>query len=455
MQIQPSIFKTYDIRGIYGQDFDETLAYDLGLAYTNWRSRELSTNNLSVVIGHDMRLSSPELHQALSRGLLDGGAEIIDIGLCATPSFYFAVANERADGGLMITASHNPKDYNGFKIVRDRARPVSENTGLTELKDLVLNRKFTPAKQPGTILKIDNILEQHIAYESTIAGFQPLKPFKIVADPANGMGGPYIEKLLALYTNISLIRMNWPLDGSFPNHESDPLKPENLEPLCQMVLGQQADLGIATDGDADRIFFVDNLGQPIEPGILRALMAKIFLAERPGAIIAYDIRPGKITPETIIASGGQPLVTKVGHSLIKEAMLESGAYFAAESSGHFFLNMEHGCYEVPGVIMIKLLQALSQSRETLADFIKPYKKYYHSGEINRRVNDPAAKIKLIAERYSDGQLDYLDGLTVTYPDFWFNVRPSNTEPLLRFSLEAKTPEIMAVKRDEVLQLLTD
>ena len=455
MQTQPSVFKAYDIRGIYGQDFDETLAYDLGLAYSQWRRQELSTDSLSVVIGHDMRLSSPGLHQALSRGLVDGGVEVIDIGLCSTPSFYFAVANESADGGLMITASHNPKDYNGFKIVRDRARPVSESTGLTELKNLVFNSKLAPAKRLGTIRKIDNILDQHVTYELAIAGFQPLKPFKIVADPANGMGGPYLEKLLASYSTISLIRMNWALDGSFPSHESDPLKPENIEPLCQMVLGQQADLGIATDGDADRVFFVDNLGRPVEPGILRALMAKIFLEERPGATIAYDIRPGKITPETIIANGGQPLVTKVGHSFIKEATLESGAYFAAESSGHFFLNMEHGCYEVPGVIIIKLLQALSKTHETLAELIKPYQKYYNSGEINRRVSDPAAKIKLIAERYSDGQLDYLDGLTVTYPDFWFNIRPSNTEPVLRFSLEAKTPEIMTTKRDEILKLLAN
>lgn len=450
-----SVFKAYDLRGVYGQDFDEDLAYRLGLAYVIWRKAELSTDRPVVVVGHDMRLSSPSLHQTLCQGLIDGGAEIIDIGLCSTPTFYFAVADQLADGGIMVSASHNPKDHNGFKIVRDRAKPVGENSGLAELKELVLNQSLTPADQPGSRRTIDNILDKQLAYDLTRAGSQPIKSFKVVIDPANAMGSLYFEKLLASLPQISLIRMNWPLDGSFPNHEADPFKSDNIQPLSQMVIGQQADLGIATDGDADRVFFVDNQGRPIEPGIIRAILSKIFLAEQPGSIIAYDIRPGQITADTIIANGGQPLVTRVGHSLIKAAMLESGAYFAGESSGHFFLNMEHGCYEVPGIVALKLLQELSASGQTLAELVQPYQQYYHSGEINRRVNDTSAKIKLIAEHYADGQIDYLDGITVTYPDFWFNVRSSNTEPLLRLNLEAKTAEIMANRRDEILSLLAD
>ena len=456
MQTKPGVFKAYDLRGVYGSDFDEELAYKLGLAYCIWRRGEIAGDKpLTIVIGHDMRLSYQPLHQALQQGLLDGGADVLDIGLCSTPTFYYGVAEQLADGGIMVSASHNPQEYNGFKIVRDRAKPVGENSGLAELKELVLNQVLTPAAQPGSYREVTETLERQLAYDLKIAGDQPIKPLKVVIDPANSMGGPYFEKLLAQLPQIALIRMNWPLDGSFPNHEADPFKPENIQPLCQMVIGQQADLGIATDGDADRIFFVDNLGQPLEPGIVRAIMAKIFLQERPGSTIAYDIRPGKITQDTIVENGGQPLVTRVGHSLIKADMLASGAYFAGESSGHFFLNMDQGCYEVPGIIALKLLQALSASGQTLAEFVQPYRKYFHSGEINRRVADPVAKIKLVAERYADGQPDYLDGITITYPDFWYNVRASNTEPLLRLNLEAATPELMAAKRDEVLALLAD
>jgi len=456
MQTQAGVFKAYDLRGVYERDFDEELAYKLGLAYCSWRRQQLAASQrLTIVIGYDMRLSSLSLKQSLQQGLIAGGAQVLDIGLCSTPTFYYAVADQLADGGIMVSASHNPQEYNGFKIVCDRAKPVSEASGLLDLQDLVLNQTLVPADQPGSCQEIGGILDKQIAYDLALADKQTIKPLKIVVDPANAMGGPYFEKLLASFPQISLIRMNWPLDGSFPNHEADPFKPENIQPLCQMVIGQQADLGIATDGDADRIFFVDNLGQPLEPGIVRAIMAKVFLADRPGSTIAYDIRPGKITLDTIVANGGQPLVTRVGHSLIKAAMLESDAYFAGESSGHFFLNMEHGCYEVPGIVALKLLQALSTSGQTLAEFVQPYKKYSHSGEINRRVIDPVAKIKLITEHYADGQLNFLDGVTITYPDFWFNVRSSNTEPLLRLNLEAASPEIMAAKRDEVLALLAD
>lgn len=454
MQTQANVFKAYDLRGVYGRDFDDELAYKLGLAYYQWRQRELKTDRqLAIVIGHDMRLSSPALHEALTKGLLAAGAQILDIGLSSTPTFYFATAKLAADGGIMVSASHNPQEYNGFKIVRDRAKPVGENSGLFELRDLVLQTELLPAAVEGSYQLVENIVDQQIEHDLALMGDLSLQPLKIVMDPANAMGGPYFERLFAKFPQLSLIRMNWSLDGSFPGHEADPFKPENIQPLSQMVVGQQADLGIATDGDADRIFFVDNLGQPLEPGIVRAIMAKLFLAEKPGAKIAYDIRPGKITEDTIVSNGGQPVVARVGHSLIKATMLEQDVYFAGESSGHFFLNMADGCYEVPGIIALKLITALIASGQTLAEFIAPYKKYYHSGEINRRVIDPAAKIKAIAEHYADGQPNFLDGVTITYPDFWFNVRASNTEPLLRLNLEASSPEIMAAKRDEILALI--
>jgi phosphomannomutase len=275
-----------------------------------------------------------------------------------------------------------------------------------------------------------------------------------VIDPANAMGALYFDELFKNIPQMEIIRMNWELDGSFPAHEADPFKEENQRSLCARVKKENADLGITTDGDGDRIFFVDNNGEPVEPGITRAILCKIFLRENPGAKICYDIRPGKITYDTIIENGGVPIVTRVGHSLIKEKTIEEGAVFAGESSGHFFLNMgKEGCYEVPLIVTLKILAELSLSGLKFSETIKPYKRYFHSGEINSRVENAAEKIKEIKEKYTVGQQNDLDGITIEYPEFWFNVRGSNTEPLLRLNLEAKTKKLMEEKRNEVLGII--
>jgi len=452
MQTNPKIFKAYDIRGVYQVDFDEDLAYRLGLAFVQFRTKELDKQNLKLVAARDMRLSSPSLHENLMRGMVDGGAEVIDIGLASTPTFYFAVAHFGYDGGIQVSASHNPAEYNGFKIVRERATPIGEGTGMEELKALALG-ELTSSSVKGFITKHDGVVNEQVEYDLTHVDLSLIKPMTVVIDPANAMGAQFFDVLFARLPQIKLIKMNWELDGSFPAHEADPFKPENIAPLCERVKLEKADLGISTDGDADRIFFVTEDGQAVEAGITRAILCQIFLAERPGAKIAYDIRPGRITRDSIVAAGGEPIVTRVGHSLIKAQAIKEGAYFAGESSGHFFLNMAEGCYEVPMIVALKMFTALSDYNGTFSDYIKQYQKYFHSGEINSKVADPLAKIDEIKTKYSAGIQNDLDGITIEFEDYWFNVRPSNTEPLLRLNLEAVSKEKMEEKRDEILAVI--
>lgn len=453
MQVNPGIFKAYDIRGIYGKDFDEGTAYDLGLAYSQMRKDELDgKKNIQIVVGYDMRVSSPVLRDDLIKGLTDGGMNVVDIGLASTPTFYFAVAHYGYDGGLLVSASHNPKEYNGFKMVRDRAIPISGDTGMYVLRDLVVRGGLKKIEKPGEVIKKEGVLAEQVAYDLKFADLTKIKKLKIVIDPANAMGIEYFNELFK-HVTVELVKMNWELDGTFPAHEADPLKEENMEDLCSKIKEVGADLGIATDGDGDRIFFADNNGERLDPGITRAILCKLFLREKPGSKIAYDIRPGRITPDTIVENGGIPIVTRVGHSLIKEQAIKEGAYFAGESSGHFFLNMEEGCYEVPLIVTLKLLEELSQSGMSFSEYIKPYKKYFPSGEINSRVADVKEKIKEVKEKYVDGQQNDLDGITVEYADWWFNVRGSNTEPVIRLNLEARSQAIMEAKRDELLKLI--
>lgn len=456
MQVNPSIFKAYDIRGIYGEDFNDEMAYKLGLTYSEMIKKELpEKERMEIVVGMDMRLSSPALKEKLISGLTDGGANVLDIGLAATPTFYFAVAHYGYDGGILVSASHNPKEYNGFKLVRAKAMPISKETGILELRDMVISGSLKKSALKGKVAKKENVLSDQVEYDLKYADIAKIKPFKIAIDPANSMGSLYFDELFK-HLPCEIVRLNWELDGSFPAHEADPFKHKNLKDLCAGVIKKKAGLGIATDGDGDRIFFVDEKGEPVEPGITRAILCKIFLRETPGAKIAYDIRPGRITPDTIKENGGIPIITRVGHSLIKEQAIKVGAVFAGESSGHFFLNMgEGGCYEVPLIVTLKILEELSQSGLAFSEYIKPYKRYFHSGEINSRVENVAAKIKKIKNACRDGKQNDLDGITVEYNDWWFNVRGSNTEPLIRLNLEAKTKKLMEEKRDKILKIIRE
>lgn len=451
-EIPNHIFKAYDIRGIYPNEINEETAYKIGRAYINLLKEENVGRKLTVVVAYDMRISSPQLKEFLIRGIIDQGSNVVEIGLASSPTFYFAVANYGYDGGIQVSASHNPKDYNGFKIVRKKAIPVSKDTGIYKIRELAIKNKFAD-NEKGIKTKRKNVLHDQLNHDFKYAEKGKIKHFKVVADPGNAMGAQYLDAIFSLLP-CQLIKINFELDGTFPNHQADPLKEENLVDLKYKVLKEHADLGVATDGDGDRIFFIDEKGNTVPPHILRGLLAKIFLREKPGETICYDIRPGKITKDIIIENGGKPMVTRVGHSLIKEKMREVNSYFAGESSGHFFLRFEDSYYEAPIVVILKILEELSESGLTLSNIIDPYKKYFHSGEINSEVEDIDDKMKELIEIFQDSEnISYLDGITIEYDDFWFNVRPSNTEPLLRLNLEANTKVKMEEMRDKILKII--
>lgn len=457
MKTNQEIFKAYDIRGIYNKDLFANTAYFLGISFVEMRKKETGKDKLTIVVGRDMRLSSPELKDSLIKGIIDTGSDVIDIDLASTPTFYFAVANYKYDGGIIVSASHNPKEYNGFKITREGAIPVSGETGMMELRDMVVNfcshnNKFKVKETKGVITRKENVLKDQIDHDLRFANLENIKPLKIVVDTANSMGAQYLEEIFK-HLPCELIKMNWELDGTFPAHEADPLKEENLVSLKKKVLEENADLGISTDGDGDRIFFVDNNGETIDQSIIRGILSMLFLKDKPGSTICYDIRPGKITEDMIRESGGTPSVTRVGHSLIKEQAIKEKAYFAGESSGHFFLNLEMGCFEMPVIMTLKLLEYFSMQNKPVTEIIKPFKKYFHSGEINSEVKDKEEIFNNLKEKYNDANINELDGITIEYEDFWFNVRGSNTEPKMRLNLEARTKDIMKEKRDEVLYII--
>jgi len=453
MKINPSIFKAYDIRGIYPSELNEEVIYKIGRAYAVLIQKE-NEGKITIAVGKDMRLSSPKLKEALIKGLVTQGVNVVEIGLVSTPTFYFAVANYGYDGGMQVSASHNPREWNGLKLVRKEAIPVSEDTGIKKIKAMVEKGEFMEVEEKGEVSKKEGVLQDQIKHDFKYADISKIKLFKVVVDPANAMGALYSE---AMFDRLpcELIKMNFELDGTFPNHEADPMKEENTKDLRKRVVKERADIGIAIDGDGDRIFFVDNKGELVPQQIIRGLLAKIFLREYPGATICYDIRPGKITVDMIKEAGGKPVVTRVGHSLIKEKMREVDALFGGESSGHFFLKLEKGVYEVPVIVILKLLQELSESGKSFSELIKPYKKYFHSGEINLVVEDKLGKIKEIEELYKGEakEVNNLDGIMVDMGDFWFNLRPSNTEAKLRLNLEATSNKLMEEKRDEVLKII--
>lgn len=356
----------------------------------------------------------------------------------------------------MVSASHNPAPYNGFKMTRAQAVPISGDTGIQEIADLVERHLVESVEYDlstrGTIQQITGIPELSAKAEFAYVGAHPIKKMKIVADTANGMGAQYLDVLFKL-VEADVTRMFWDFDGSFPNHEADPFKEENTEAIREKVMELGADLGITTDGDGDRIFFVDDKGRLVTPAVLRGLLAQIVLRDHPGATICYDIRPGKITQDMILEAGGKPSVTRVGHSLIKEQMRSVGAVFGGESSGHFFYTFPTGVYEGPVTVATQILQEITRRGMKFSEIVEPLERYVHSGEINFVVGDKDEMMHKLKEKFSDGELSTLDGITITYPDFWFNVRASNTESKLRLNLEAVDRATMEAQRDEIIAFI--
>jgi phosphomannomutase len=454
MKIDETIFKAYDIRGTYSEQIDKDFAYNLGRAYAEFMRKEVGHDKLNLAVSRDMRLSSPELAEAVIEGISAQGVKVIDLGMLSTPSLYYAVDTYHYAGGIQVSASHNPANYNGFKLVREKAIPISKDTGITKLKEMMKSHEFVSADKPGTIERADElaVLGDHIYSSLDLVEIDQLKPFRVVIDAANAMGGPLFSYLFKELP-CELIELNFELDGTFPAHEADPLKDENNKQLQDKVLEEKADLGIALDGDSDRIFFVDDKGKTVEPAIIRGILSKIFLKDNKGAKICYDIRPGKITEDMIVENGGEPVVTKVGHSLIKEKAREVGAIFAGESSGHFFLKVGDAIYERPMIMALKIMIELSKSGQKFSEYIKPLQKYFHSGEINFDVDDKTAVFDRLKEKYGDNLKYDFDGLSFEFDDFWFNVRASNTENKVRLNLEARTQEVMEEKRDEVMTVI--
>ena len=432
------IFKAYDIRGVYGRDLTDPLAEQIGRAYVTL------TGAKTVVVGRDCRPHSPALFAALTRGITRQGADVIDIGVCSTPMSYYANGSLGADGSVIITASHNTAEWNGFKLCRANAVPISGATGIADIERIVQDEAFAPSPvQPGTIRQHD-ILS---AYRKHVAGFKRTsRRLPVAVDMANGMG------IWEAKTLDGLIDMH-PLfdtpDGTFPNHEANPLKTETLADLQALVRSGQYAFGVCFDGDADRTGFVDETGEIVPMDLITALIAQDILATRKG-VIFYDLRSSRVVPEVIEAAGGTPRMSRVGHAFIKQQMREHDALFAGELSGHYYFRDNYTA-ESSAMAVLSIANILGQSDRPLSAWIKPLRKYAQSGEINSHVSrDPRAILDAIREHYRNGRLTELDGVSIAFDDWWFNVRCSNTEPLVRLNLEARTPDLMAAKRDEVL-----
>lgn len=459
MQIEPSIFKAYDIRGLYPNEIDASVAHAIGRAYATLMLAESNGKKFRIAVGSDARLSSPELKANVIRGLAESGLNVDDIGLVSTPTFYFAVGYFGYDGGIQVSASHNPKEWNGFKLARKNAVPISGNTGISAMQTMIESEKFAPlvpAHQRGEIVNKENIVKVEIGEQIDRTGLKnlPVKPFKIAIDTASGMGSPDMQELFAGLP-CTIVWMNETIDGTFPAHPADPMRDENTADLRKKIVAERCDLGIASDGDGDRYFLFDEKGASVPQAILRGLMAQIELREHPGAKVVYDVRPGRITKEMIEEAGGKPLVTSVGHSLIKEKMIAENAVFGGESSGHYFYKLPYGTFEAPIILIYKFLAFLSEQNRALSEVVAPYKRYCNSGEINMHLASRDAGLSKIEEikRAYTGKQSTIDGLTVEYPDYWFNVRLSNTEPLIRLIVESRDKTVMERERDEIVALI--
>ena len=449
MTIDPEIFKAYDIRGLYPSELNEDIARQIGRGYATYLKPAV------VGVSRDMRVSSPTVAAAFIDGLLMQGVNVIDYGMLGTDQMYFAVVEDALDGGAQITASHNPGKYNGIKMVRREALPLSGDAGIGDIRDMIMSDRLpAPAAKPGTVTKRD-VLPRYVEKVLSFIDPKVIKPFTVVLDAGSGMAGlvapPLFERLPCKAT-----RLCFDIDGTFPNHEANPLLEENRRDITAEVLRQKADVGIAWDGDADRCFFIDGSGEFISGDFVTALLAEAFLLKHPGSTVIYDLRASHAVRDTAARYGGKALMNRVGHAFIKQRMRQEDGIFAGEVTGHYYFRDFY--YADNGFIpALLILELMSKKNQSLRDLLAPYReRYFISGEINtklRSMSDVPQKLAAIEARYKDAEIARMDGLSVDYPDWHFNVRPSNTEPLLRLNLEAATPELMERRRDEVLQLI--
>jgi phosphomannomutase len=446
--LDPKVFKAYDVRGLYPDELDEDGAYAIGRAFVE------QFGPSRIAVGRDMRLSSPTMAHAVIDGASAAGAEVLDIGLVGTEMVYFAVGELGLDGGVMVTASHNPKDYTGMKIVRAGALPVGGDSGLLDVRDRALGSDplgSDPSKG-GTVTTHD-IWPAYVQRVLAFVDVAEIRPLKVVIDAANGMAGTMLPPILDRLP-IEAVRCYFEPDGSFPNHEPNPLLPENREFIVRKTLEEGADFGVAFDGDADRCFFVDDAGEFVAGDFATALFAEGVLEKEPGAKVIYDVRASWAVPETIERAGGLPLVNRVGHAFIKLRMREEQAVFAGEVSGHYYFR-DFSQADSGVIPFLLMLERISKAGAKLSDLLRPFRqRYFITGELNTPVADVPGKLAELEERFGpEGTISHLDGLSVEAADWHFNVRPSNTEPLLRLNLEGRSRELMERKRDEVLAVI--
>jgi len=440
MAINKDIFKSYDIRGVYPSELNEEAAYAIGRAFARRSGAK------RITVGSDMRLSGHVLKRALVKGITDEGVNVKDIGLVPIDAVYSSVGNFGDEAGIMVTASHNPKEYNGFKMVLKDMKWIRG----VELVDEVKNLPAKISETKGEI-KEEDIMPTYINHILSFVDIDKIKPFKVVVDAGNGMAGK-VMPILTENMPVNIIPLNFKLDGNFPAHPSNPLLVESQKELCETVVKEKADFGIIFDGDTDRMLFVDEKGNFIPADFTIPLLAEVFLKREPGAGIVYNLTASKIVPESIKALGGKPLKSKIGYVNMSTVMKEGKGIMGGEVSAHY--SFRDNAYADSGFIaFVILLQLLSDSEKPLSEIVAPFNKYFKSSEINLEIKDKDAALEKIKQKYSDGKQDFLDGITVEYKNWWFNVRPSNTEPLLRLTIEADTKELLAEKEKELVKII--
>jgi len=445
--LDPAVFKAYDVRGLYPSQLDEDGAYRIGRAYVEHFEPK------AIAIGRDMRLASPAMSRAAVDGCADGGADVVDLGLVGTEMLYHAVAELSLDGGICVTASHNPKEYTGMKIVRRGALPVGGDSGLAEIRALA-EAGFGAVERRGNV-RPEDVWDGFVSKVVSFIDPAEIGPLRVVVDAANGMAGVMLPPVLERLPQLDVVRCYFEPDGTFPNHEPNPLLPENRAFIVAKVREEQAELGVAYDGDGDRCFFVDDTGEFVPGDFVTALLAAAMLETSPGEKVIYDVRASRAVPETIERAGGVPLVNRVGHAFIKQRMRKEDALFAGEVSAHYYFR-DFSQADTGVVPFLLMLELLSRRAQRLSEILAPYReRFFLTGEINTPVADVPLKLQELKEHYSaaGGRISHLDGISIDFEDWHFNVRPSNTEPLLRLNLEALSEELMLEKRDEVLELI--
>ncbi len=448
--INRNIFKAYDVRGLYPQEVNEDAARLIGRGFVAYLKAR------RIAVSRDMRLSSPSMAAAFIEGARQQGADVVDYGMMGTDMLYFAVARDGHDGGAQITASHNPKEYNGIKLVRQEAFPLSGDAGIGDIRDMIAADALpAPAAKAGSVTQA-NVVEDYVKHVLSFIDLSVLKPFNVVLDAGSGIAGMIAPKLFAHVPTKTLKTLCFEVDGTFPHHEANPLIEENRRDITEAVIREHADIGIAWDGDADRCFFIDGTGEFVAGDFVTALLAEAFLIRHPGAKIVYDVRASYAVKDTAAKYGSEALMNRVGHAFFKRRMREENAIFGGEVTGHYYFR--DNFYADNGFIpALMILELMSRKGQTLRELLEPLRKrYFISGEINTRVSNVQTaqeKIDALSAKYQSGRVYTMDGISAEFPDWHFNVRGSNTEPMLRLNLEAVTPELMAQKRDEVLAFI--